>query len=218
MNSTRARDLSAIVLATVITVAVCRMLAVELRPRPQTPRPIATPTPTQTPHPTPDAHARLDRGAGRHPDRLQRARHARRCGGGRRRPDSAERRRQLRPAGYRERDARPRLRLDRRRHDRDAAADRDRATRRRRRGHPPRLPPMGYACGASEDFGANVCQLVGDAPDTEEMIVAREGVWDLRWTSNRNGCSVPLRHRGSSRRSMSGNVRPRDPPRAAAPA
>ena len=49
------------------------------------------------------------------------------------------------------------------------------------------LPAIGYACGASDDFGASFCQLKGDAPDTEEMVIARDGVWIYLSTSNRNG-------------------------------
>jgi hypothetical protein len=49
------------------------------------------------------------------------------------------------------------------------------------------LPGLGYECGVSDDFGADFCQLEGDAPDTEELIVARDGVWIYLSTSNRNG-------------------------------
>jgi hypothetical protein len=49
------------------------------------------------------------------------------------------------------------------------------------------LPGLGYQCGVSDDFGADFCQLEGSAPDTEEMIVARDGVWIYLSTSNRNG-------------------------------
>ncbi len=49
------------------------------------------------------------------------------------------------------------------------------------------LPGLGYSCGVSDDFGADYCQLDGGAPDTEEMIVARDGVWIYLSTSNRNG-------------------------------
>ncbi|SFS06763.1 hypothetical protein SAMN04487846_2150 [Microbacterium sp. cf046] len=49
------------------------------------------------------------------------------------------------------------------------------------------LPAMGYACGVSDDFGANFCQLAGDGPDTEEIIITRDGVWIYLSTSNRNG-------------------------------
>lgn len=49
------------------------------------------------------------------------------------------------------------------------------------------LPGLGYQCSVSDDFGADFCQLPGDAPDTEEMIVARDGVWIYLSTSNRNG-------------------------------
>jgi hypothetical protein len=49
------------------------------------------------------------------------------------------------------------------------------------------LPGLGYTCGVSDDFGADYCELDGGAPDTEEMIVARDGVWIYLSTSNRNG-------------------------------
>lgn len=49
------------------------------------------------------------------------------------------------------------------------------------------LPGLGYTCGVSDDFGADFCQLAGSTPDTEEMIVARDGVWIYLSTSNRNG-------------------------------
>jgi hypothetical protein len=49
------------------------------------------------------------------------------------------------------------------------------------------LPGLGYTCGVSDDFGVDYCQLDGGAPDTEEMIVARDGVWIYMSTSNRNG-------------------------------
>lgn len=49
------------------------------------------------------------------------------------------------------------------------------------------LPGLGYSCGVSDDFGADFCQLPGSSPDTEEMIVARDGVWIYLSTSNRNG-------------------------------
>jgi ABC-type transport system substrate-binding protein len=49
------------------------------------------------------------------------------------------------------------------------------------------LPGLGYSCAVSDDFGADFCQLDGGAPDTEEMIVARDGVWIYMQTSNRNG-------------------------------
>jgi hypothetical protein len=49
------------------------------------------------------------------------------------------------------------------------------------------LPGLGYSCQVSDDFGADFCQLDGGAPDTEEMIVARDGVWIYMQTSNRNG-------------------------------
>lgn len=49
------------------------------------------------------------------------------------------------------------------------------------------LPSQGYSCQLSEDFGAEFCDLPGEGPDREEMIVAREGVWIYMSTSNRNG-------------------------------
>jgi hypothetical protein len=49
------------------------------------------------------------------------------------------------------------------------------------------LPGLGYSCGVADDFGADFCDLDGGAPDTEEMIVARDGVWVYLQTSNRNG-------------------------------
>jgi hypothetical protein len=49
------------------------------------------------------------------------------------------------------------------------------------------LPGLGYECAVSDDFGADFCQLPGSGPDTEEMIVARDGVWIYLSTSNRNG-------------------------------
>ena len=49
------------------------------------------------------------------------------------------------------------------------------------------LPGEGWSCGFSDDFGATFCQLPGANADTEEMIVAREGVWIYMSTSNRNG-------------------------------
>jgi hypothetical protein len=49
------------------------------------------------------------------------------------------------------------------------------------------LPDLGYECQVSDDFGAEFCELPGSAPDTEEMIVAREDVWIYLSTANRNG-------------------------------
>lgn len=49
------------------------------------------------------------------------------------------------------------------------------------------LPGLGYTCSVSDDFGADYCELDGGAPDTEELIVARDGVWIYMQTSNRNG-------------------------------
>lgn len=50
-----------------------------------------------------------------------------------------------------------------------------------------RLPAEGYSCQMSDDFGAEFCDLPGQGPDTEEMIVARENVWIYLATANRNG-------------------------------
>jgi hypothetical protein len=49
------------------------------------------------------------------------------------------------------------------------------------------MPGEGWTCGVSDDFGASFCSLEGSAPDTEEMIVARDDVWIYMSTSNRNG-------------------------------
>lgn len=49
------------------------------------------------------------------------------------------------------------------------------------------LPAQGYTCQVSDDFGADFCVLPGPGPDTEEMIVARDGVWIYLSTVNRNG-------------------------------
>ena len=49
------------------------------------------------------------------------------------------------------------------------------------------LPGEGYSCGVSDDFGATFCQLPGATPETEKMVVARDGVWIYMSTSNRNG-------------------------------
>jgi hypothetical protein len=49
------------------------------------------------------------------------------------------------------------------------------------------LPAQGYTCQVSDDFGADFCDLPGQGADTEEMIVARDGVWIYLSTSNRNG-------------------------------
>ena len=50
-----------------------------------------------------------------------------------------------------------------------------------------KLPARGYTCSFSDDFGADFCQKKGSGPNTEEMIVARDGVWLYLSTSNRNG-------------------------------
>ncbi|MFJ6651999.1 hypothetical protein ACIQLJ_04275 [Microbacterium sp. NPDC091313] len=49
------------------------------------------------------------------------------------------------------------------------------------------LPAAGWSCQTSDDFGAQFCDLPGTGENTEEMIVAREGVWIYLSTSNRNG-------------------------------
>lgn len=49
------------------------------------------------------------------------------------------------------------------------------------------LPAEGYTCQVSDDFGADFCDLPGTGADTEEMIVARDGVWIYLSTVNRNG-------------------------------
>lgn len=49
------------------------------------------------------------------------------------------------------------------------------------------LPAQGYTCQTSDDFGAQFCTLPGANAETEEMIVAREGVWIYLSTANRNG-------------------------------
>lgn len=48
------------------------------------------------------------------------------------------------------------------------------------------LPAEGYSCQTSDDFGAQFCELPGAAPDTEEMIVARDDVWIYLSSANRN--------------------------------
>lgn len=49
------------------------------------------------------------------------------------------------------------------------------------------LPGQGYTCQVADDFGADFCMLPGNGEDTEEMIVARDGVWIYLSTVNRNG-------------------------------
>lgn len=49
------------------------------------------------------------------------------------------------------------------------------------------LPGEGYTCQYSHDLAADFCQKPGAAPDTEELIVARDRVWVYLSTSNRNG-------------------------------
>jgi len=49
------------------------------------------------------------------------------------------------------------------------------------------LPAQGYTCQVSDDFGADFCVLPGQGTDTEEMIVARDGVWIYLSTVNRTG-------------------------------
>lgn len=50
-----------------------------------------------------------------------------------------------------------------------------------------KMPARGYTCSVSDDFGADFCQKKGSGPNTEEMIVAREGIWLYLSTSNRSG-------------------------------
>ena len=49
------------------------------------------------------------------------------------------------------------------------------------------LPDQGYTCTVSDDYGATFCQLQGDNSDSEEIIVARGGIWLYLSTVNRNG-------------------------------
>ncbi|SDO38839.1 hypothetical protein SAMN04487848_0711 [Microbacterium sp. ru370.1] len=39
------------------------------------------------------------------------------------------------------------------------------------------LPAQGYQCQAAEDFGAQYCVAVGGTAETEDVVVARDGVW-----------------------------------------
>lgn len=48
------------------------------------------------------------------------------------------------------------------------------------------LPAQGYSCQVSDDFGADFCTLPGSGENTEEMIVARDGVWIYLASVNRN--------------------------------
>ncbi|KRA23589.1 hypothetical protein ASD65_03475 [Microbacterium sp. Root61] len=48
------------------------------------------------------------------------------------------------------------------------------------------LAALGYTCSVSDDFGADFCVLPGDGADTEEMVVARDGVWIFLGSVNRN--------------------------------
>jgi hypothetical protein len=185
MKSTRARALTAIVLATVIAVAVSGCSGGSATPTP-TPTPTATPTqtstPTPTPTPTPDptvapADIPTDCNALGTASVRQEAigdLTLQSDGVGFVRPAPANATLAL-GCDWIVGDTTGMLLLISTAPPADVAAA------------VPTLPPMGYACGASEDFGANFCQLVGDAPDTEEIIVAREGVWIYLSTSNRNG-------------------------------
>lgn len=48
------------------------------------------------------------------------------------------------------------------------------------------LPAQGYRCQVSDDFGADFCTLPGSGENTEEMIVARDGVWIYLASVNRS--------------------------------
>lgn len=50
-----------------------------------------------------------------------------------------------------------------------------------------RLPGLGYTCSVSDDFGADYCELPGAGEGTEDIVVARDGVWIYLGTVNRNG-------------------------------
>ena len=142
-----------------------------------------------------DAHTHAyattdDRGAGRTcPTDCNALAHARRCG---RRPIGDLTLQSdgvgfVRPAA-RERDARPRLRLDRRRLDRDAPADQHRAAADAAAAAIATLPADGLRVRrVRATSGRTSASSMGDAPDTEEIVVAREGVWIYLSTSNRNG-------------------------------
>lgn len=49
------------------------------------------------------------------------------------------------------------------------------------------LPGLGYSCAAADDFGAEYCQLPGASADSEDVVVARDGVWIYLETANRSG-------------------------------
>jgi len=46
------------------------------------------------------------------------------------------------------------------------------------------LGAQGYQCQAAEDFGAQYCVMPGDDIDTEDVVVARDGVWIYLETVN----------------------------------
>ncbi|WP_460775135.1 hypothetical protein [Microbacterium sp. GXF7504] len=48
------------------------------------------------------------------------------------------------------------------------------------------LSEQGYTCAVADDFGAEFCSLEGQGTDTEEDIVARDGVWIYLSSVNRN--------------------------------
>lgn len=48
------------------------------------------------------------------------------------------------------------------------------------------LTADGWECQPGEDFGAQFCQVPGGTPETEEVVVAREGVWIYLSSVNRN--------------------------------
>lgn len=49
------------------------------------------------------------------------------------------------------------------------------------------LPGLGYTCSVSDDFGADYCELPGAGDESEDIVVARDGVWIYLETVNRNG-------------------------------
>ena len=199
MNSTRARALSAIVLATVDRRRCLRMLAVDLRSPTQTPTPTATATPTQTPTPdtsTPDPTAApsdipTDCNALGTASVRQR---------GRRRPDlQSDGVGCVRPAPANATlvlgcdwivgDTTGMLLLI----STAPPPTSPRPSRRFRR--------WATECGASEDFGAKFSSWWAMRPDTEEIIVAAGGRLDLPVDVESQRLRVPLRHRAADRRS-----------------
>ncbi|KTR94297.1 hypothetical protein NS220_09455 [Microbacterium testaceum] len=48
------------------------------------------------------------------------------------------------------------------------------------------LAAQGYACQAAEDFGAQYCVKAGGTAETEDVVVARDGVWIYLETVNVN--------------------------------